>query len=47
MPRPKNHKLTAKIKTVNYKIENPDGYLFQETIADFCPGCGMTFGYTI
>lgn len=47
MPRPKNHKLTAKIKTVNYKIENPDGYLFQETIGDVCPGCGMTFGYTI
>lgn len=21
------------------KIENPDGYLFQETIADVCPGC--------
>ena len=29
------------------KIENPDGYLFQETIADVCPGCGMTFGYTL
>ncbi len=29
------------------KIENPDGYLFQETIGDVCPGCGMTFGYTL
>ena len=28
------------------KIENPDGYLFQETIADVCPGCGMTFGHS-
>ena len=28
------------------KIENPDGYLFQETIGDVCPGCGMTFGYS-
>lgn len=37
----------AHIKTVQGKIENPDGYMFQETIADFCPGCGMTFGYTL
>ena len=28
------------------KIENPDGYLFQETIGDVCPGCGMTFGHS-
>lgn len=37
----------AHIKTVQGKIENPDGYMFQETLADFCPGCGMTFGYTL
>lgn len=37
----------AKIKLHKEKIENPDGYMFQETIADFCPGCGMTFGYTL
>lgn len=37
----------AKIKLHKEKIENPDGYMFQETIADVCPGCGMTFGYTL
>lgn len=45
MTQPKKAK--ARIKMVLQKIENPDGYLFQETIGDVCPGCGMTFGYTL
>ena len=37
----------VRIKLVKRKIKNPTGYFSQEFIPAICPGCGMTFGYTL